>query len=357
MINHLLDLNSANTPSDEYPSMQELSQRFGCKLRWVTSIGYALRSDITYPSDEQLLEQGTCEAERKFNWITSKYPRMQAFMDRHRLVTDLYGVKSTWFIRKQLTYESPVVTGMQRRPDGSAGMMWAAIGDATGFTNPLYSPGINCNMATSVMLAEKTLSLLASTDTSGRQYILGQYSTFCVQRCPNLHRMNVFNYLLMQSPRTGPLGPLWQYVSGTGNDRWRHAMDFVSIDRVKDFVTTWEWGSQHPEYIEFANEAIRLLSGTFRVGSPGEAKVDEVLRLSEKMLADVKSSRKYMNRWAGLFSWYDDELQFNSKKVGRDRLAARCESCGNWRILTGVSKRCCICGAICEEVDISKYKY
>lgn len=354
MITHLLDLNQANTPSDSYPSMLELAEKFNCKVRWVTSIGYALRSDVVYPPSEELKTFGTCEAERKFNWITSKYPRMQAFMNRHRLVKDLYGKNTTWFIRKQLTYSTPVVSGIAKNADGSDGMAWAAIGDAAGFTNPLYSPGINCNMATSVFLAEKTPYLL-SQRMGDKEKTLAEYDAFCAGRVENLHRMNMFNYVLMQSPRTGPLGPLWQYLSGTGNALWRRSSEFVAVERVAEFVTTWEWGAQHPEYIAFAKEVVRLLGNSLSDGPPEEKRVEEVLRLSEKMLAEAKLSGKYVNRWAGLFSWYDDNLQFDPSKKGRDKLAVRCEGCGNWRILTGVSSRCCTCGVVCKEVDITMY--
>jgi hypothetical protein len=168
--------------------------------------------------------------------------------------------------------------------------------------------------------------------------------------------MNVYNYVLMQSPRTGPLGPLWQYLSGTGNALWRRSSEFVSVDRVAEFVTTWEWGSQHPEYTMFAKEAIRLLGNRLSDGPPVEARVEEVLQLSEKMLALAKQSGKYANRWAGLFSWYDDELRFDANKKGRDKLAVRCEGCRNWRILTGVSTRCYTCGIVCKEVNIIKYE-
>lgn len=75
MINYLLDLNAAETPSDLYPSSLELARMFALKFRWVTSIGYALRSDVVYPDD--IATYGTSEAESKFNWITSRYPRMQ----------------------------------------------------------------------------------------------------------------------------------------------------------------------------------------------------------------------------------------------------------------------------------------
>ncbi|KAI1811299.1 hypothetical protein GGS20DRAFT_116005 [Poronia punctata] len=341
MVNYLLDLDAAGTAEDAYPSSHELARKFGLKFRWVTSIGYALRSDVSYPED--LAKYGSCEAERKFNWITSRYPRMSELMARHKLVPDLYGPGTTWFVRKSLTYNVPVAAG-----DG-----WAAIGDAAGFTNPLYSPGINCNMATSVTLAEKTGAYLAGPDAAARKEVLRNYNQYCVARVPNLHRMNVFNYLMMRSPKTGPLGPLWQYLCGTGNTEWQHIKQYATLKRVAELVTTWEWGSNRPEYIAFAKEAIALYNGP--PTAPSDDLAQELLQLSEKRMKEVIGSGKYRGRWAGLLRYYDDDLKFNANKVGRDVLAKRCESCLNWRILTNAAKKCPTCGSENQAVAIERY--
>lgn len=343
MISHLLDLDAAGTPADEYPSSHELARKFNCKFRWVTSIGYALRSDVVYPT-AALSSYGGCEAERKFNWITERYPRMTALVDRHRLIPNLYGPGTTWFIRKKLTYASPVV----------AGPGWAAIGDAAGFTNPLYSPGINCNMGTSVFLAEQTAAYLSAETASARNAVLWKYNDYCVARVPHLHRMNVFNYLMMRSPRTGPVGPLWQYLCGTGNAEWQHIKEYASFERVAELVMTWEWGADRPEYVEFADKAIRMLAGPPQE-PVAEEDVDKVLALSEESMKRVLQAKKYRNRWAGLLRYYDDELRFCEEKVGRDVLARRCESCGNWRILTGTARKCPTCGTENEVVEIERY--
>ncbi|KAF2100114.1 hypothetical protein NA57DRAFT_37820 [Rhizodiscina lignyota] len=341
MINHLLDFNAANTAPDSYPSTHQLVEKFKLKFRWVVSIGYALRNDVVYPDD--LNSYGTCEAERKFKWITSRYPRMQELMDQHVLITDLYGPKPTWFIRKSLTYQSPV----------AAGTGWAAIGDATGFTNPLYSPGINCSMGTSVFLAEKTPKYLAAQGSTARRAILDSYNEFCGPRIENLHRMNVGNYLLFRSPQIGRLGPLWQYLCGTGNAEWQHIEDFTQFDRVAELVTTWEWGANRPEYISFMDNIIPLLEGA--PDAPSKEVVDKVLSLSEKMIAEVIKTGKYRNRWAGLFRYYDDDLAFHPDKISRDVLASRCEKCGNWRMLSAEMKKCPICGTTNKVVAIQRY--
>lgn len=340
MINHLLNLNAKDTHPDEYPSAHQLALMFDLKFRWVVSIGYALRNDVVYPEDLSIF--GSCEAERKFNWITSRYQRMQALMDQHVLIENLYGPKTTWFIRKSLSYESTVVSGPR----------WAAIGDASGFTNPLYSPGINCNMATSVFLAESTKDYLTSKTLQGRTAVLDKYDKFCESRVQNLHRMNIFNYLMMRSPQTGPLGPLWQYLCGTGNEQWRK-MRACTFANVAEAVTTWEWGSQRSEYISFANEAIELLTGP-PSRAPAEL-VAAVLKLSDKRLAQAISSGKYSGRWAGLLRWYDDDLRYCPQKTKRDVLARKCETCGNWRILRDDITMCATCGAVNEDNKILRY--
>jgi hypothetical protein len=328
---------------DVYPSSQELAQKFNLKFRWVTSIGYALRNDVVYPAN--ISEYGAGEAERKFNWITSRYPRMRELMARHKLVHDLYGPGTTWFVRKSLTYGVRVASGPEQG--------WAAVGDAAGFTNPLYSPGINCNMSTSVLLAEHTAEYLAAPSPAARKQILEKYNRFCVARVPNLHRMNVFNYLMMRSPRTGPLGPLWQYLCGTGNTEWQHSKEYVSFGRVAELVTTWEWGSNRPEYIAFAEKAIKLLNGP--PSEPSDETIEEMLQLSERCMMEVIESGKYRGRWAGLLRYYDDDLKFDKSKISRDVLARRCEACGNWRILTGSARKCPTCGIENNAVAIERY--
>lgn len=181
MINYLLDLNAAQTPADEFPSAAELVEKFKLKFRWVISIGFALRSDVVYPED--LSKYGQGEAEQKFNWVVAKYQKITDLMKRHQLIHNLYGPGTTWFIRKNLAFRSPQVTGRN----------WIAIGDATGFTNPLYSPGINANMATSIFAAETTKEYFSSTDLSVKRRLLDGYENFCSPRIPNLQRMNVFN--------------------------------------------------------------------------------------------------------------------------------------------------------------------
>lgn len=344
MINFLLDLNERKTPADEIPSVRELSEMFDLKFRYVVSIGFALRSDVEFPPD--LSAYGTSEAEKKFNWIISRYPKIQGLMDKHVLLRDLYGLGTSWFVRKTLTYQSPQVMGQG----------WVAIGDAVGFTNPLYSPGINANMSTSVLAANLTNSYISAPDPTSRAAVLIQYDRFCSTRIPNLHRLNVFNYLCMRSPKLGPLGPLWTYICGTGNTDWQQIRAF-KLQNVHKLLMNWDWGAGREEFISFAEKVIPKLQGL--PTEPSEELIQEVLAMSAVAVREVIATGKYKSRWAGLLRWYDDDLNFHADKPQRDILARRCESCRNWRMLRPDMRLCPTCGfkssvQLCNKVLVDE---
>ncbi|KAL5323898.1 hypothetical protein ACEPPN_008440 [Leptodophora sp. 'Broadleaf-Isolate-01'] len=330
MINHLLDLNAANTPADAYPSTGELVEKFDLKFRWVVSIGFALRSDVVYPSD--LTPYGSCEAEQKFNWVVSKYAKVTEFMSKFTLIDNLYGPGTTWYTRKNLAFRSPHVTGEN----------WMAVGDATGFTNPLYSPGINANMATSIYLAENVGEYL-SRDAAGKREVREKYEAFCEKRIPNLQRMNEFNYRLFRNPALGPLGPLWQYLIGTGNSRFQGAKTYT-LDNCAELLTAWDWGANEETYIACATTTCKLLEGLAH-GLVSAELIKKVQALIKKSLDDVVATGRFKGRWSGLFRYYDDDLNFlgYEEKRERDVLARRCERCGEWRMLRPDCCKCPFC--------------
>lgn len=308
MLNYLLDLNERKTPGDQYPSILELAKKFDLRVRWVTSIGVVLRTDVVYPND--MSSYGSGEAEQKFNWIVGQYPKMTALMKQHVLIQNLYGPNTTWFVRKNITYQSPAVTGTG----------WVAIGDAVGFTNPLFSPGINANMGTSIFAAELTRAYINAADSVTRTKLLARYEVYCADRIPNLHRMNVFNYLCMRSPQTGMLGPLWQYMCGTGNANWQKIQSY-QFDDVSEMLTGWDWGANEEEYIAFADEVIGLLAGP--PTSLASETSHKVCQLSARKVLEVLATGKYKNNWANLLRWYDEDLQFREDKNYKAVLAQR----------------------------------
>ncbi|KAJ5602941.1 hypothetical protein N7537_005897 [Penicillium hordei] len=165
MISYLLDCAEAGIPGDQLPSSQELARMF----------------------------------DLKFNYFVQKYEIIKEFMTNFDLIENLYGPGTTWYIRKSLTYQSPVVSGPG----------WLAIGDTCGFTNPLHSPGITAAMSTSTYAAELTHKALgqakieADHEAAERSIrrTLAPYDDFARRLIPSLNQMNRFNYVCFRDPR------------------------------------------------------------------------------------------------------------------------------------------------------------
>ena len=105
--------------------MRQLSRMFDCPCESITSIGWVVRNDHRFPAD--LSAYGAGEAEQKFRYFQTKYPRLDRLLTRHYALLPRYYERQTYFVRKALAYRSPVVAGPGR----------LAVGNAAGFTNPL----------------------------------------------------------------------------------------------------------------------------------------------------------------------------------------------------------------------------
>lgn len=159
----------------------ELAEMFGCKVKWIWSIGYATRDDVAYPAD--LEKYGASDPERRFNYITQKYQKLTEVMKLFTLLPNYHGPGTTWFIRKQLAYQSQVVSGPG----------WVTIGDGVGFTNPLLSPGINVGMASSTLAAQLTVDAIKTRNEEERAKVWKRYDEYCQTAVPSLHKMNKVN--------------------------------------------------------------------------------------------------------------------------------------------------------------------
>jgi flavin-dependent dehydrogenase len=343
MISYLLDCAEASVPGDQIPSSEELAKIFGCKFQWTTSIGFAVRNDVKYPED--MSQYGTREGERKFNYFVEKYDLIKQFMGNFKLIENLYGPGTTWFIRKSLTYQSPVV----------AGPGWLAIGDACGFTNPLHSPGITAAMGTSTYAAELTHEVMAtaksSKDASSAEVsvrkILAPYEDFAKRLIPSLNKMNKFNYVCFRDPRLGPqVSCMWQFFSGIGIPGWQLIRQDYNLN-WKTYVPhniNWAWGSQVPEYDSVATKAIELI-GDIPLDEPvPDAVVQELLDFSNKVKKEAVASNKFNFRWDGLLRYYDIFMNYDENKTTKDTFARQCKECGSWIHCRPDWRKCYSCG-------------
>lgn len=341
MVNYVIDCAHAGTHSDEMPTSEKLAKMFGLKFRWVTSIGFAVRNDFQYPED--MSAYGTREAERKFNFFVEKYVLIKEFMSSFELIPDHYGPGTTWFIRKTLTFQSPVVSGPG----------WVAIGDACGFTNPLYSPGITVGMSTSTYAAELTHQALStakmdanpSTTELSIRKIFAPYDSFAAGLIPAIDQMNRFNYECFRSPRLAlRVGCLWQFYAGA-----ERCLADITPDTFTYHCMNWAWGSKEPEYDIVAKKTLELLSPIPLDQRVPDAVVDEVIAFSEKIKADAMASGRLPFRFAGLLRYFDGQLNYDEGLSAKSTMASRCSGCGTWLPSHPGWRKCISCGNMRSE--------
>lgn len=358
MLSYLLDCAEKGLEGDQIPSTDELANMFGLTYRWVTSIGVSSRDDVQYPED--MTEYGSTEAERKFNYFVRKYSVISDVMTNFELIENLYGPGTTWFVRKKLTYQSPVVSGPG----------WLAIGDACGFTNPLFSPGITANMSTSTYAAELTHKALeeAEKETSmdlaeaAIRSTLAPYDDFAMALIPKLNMMNCFNYVCFRDPRLGPqVSCMWQNlasaIAGFGSVVGKFTL---TPETFLPYALRWRWGSALPEYNAVAQHTIDLLK-PIPLGEPvPDATVREVIEFSNKMkpvALKILEARGANIRWGGFFSCYDHNLNYIEEKPGGDNFTRQCSHCRSWLVLRPDWTRCYTCGVerTAKEAAITWY--
>lgn len=152
----------------------------------------------------------------------------------------------------------------------------------------------------------------------------------------------LLSYTLFRSPALGPLGPLWQYLIGTGNSRFQEAKKYT-LDNCADFLTKWDWGTNDAAYIACATKTCLLLAGSADE-APSSETIKEVQVLIKGAIKEAVASGDFKGRWSGIFRYYGDDLAFQGYgNRERDILARRCEACGEWRLLRPDCCECAFC--------------
>jgi len=312
---------------------------FGCKYEYIWSIGFATRNDIPWPAD--MSKFGSTEAERRFNCLVSKYSKLQSVMSLFTLLPDYHGAGTTWFIRKQLTYQSPIVSGPG----------WVTIGDGIGFTNPLLSPGINTGIASDTLAADLTKAAISVKDEDERVRVWQKYDNYCANALPSLEMMNKFLYLSFLHPSLAPrVALMWQITIGHALPGWslpRRGFQ-VSVEEYADYAIHWLWGSQVDDYVKVATKAIEML-GSLPVDKPvPQDIVDELIAFSEATKEEALGKGRYMGfpfRYAGEFRFYGPRLEYDEEKYElQDIFANQCSKCTTWHTLRGDWRKCYTCG-------------
>ncbi|KIK51634.1 hypothetical protein GYMLUDRAFT_181223 [Collybiopsis luxurians FD-317 M1] len=339
MIHYVFDHAEKGTPHDEMPSSEELCKMFGCKMKWIWSLGYACRDDTTYPPD--LERYGSSEGERRFNFITQKYKKLSDVMRHFRHLPDYHGPGTSWYIRKQLTYQSTVVSGPG----------WVTVGDGVGFTNPLLSPGINSGMASSTYAAKLTIASLKCQTAEERTALWKKYDNFCFNAVPSLNLLNQYLYLSFMHPLLGPrVAFMWTIV--VGRDIPGHALArtafSVDLKNYPDYAIDWLWGAQVDDWVKVAEYTkAKLMPLNLDESVPQEI-VDDVINFSEKAKDEALAAGKYQGfpfRYQGELRNFGPNLEWDEEKYSsQDRFHSQCHACRAWLTCRGDWRKCTACG-------------
>lgn len=349
MVSYLLDRAAAGVPADKIPTVQSLSQGFGCPFEYITSIGWAVRDDVRFPEALDISRLGRTDSEQRFMYFQRRYAALDRLMTGgYELLPQYYG-KQTYFCLKSLAYRSPVV----------AGPGWLAVGNAAGFTNPLISPGINAGIESAVLAAAITAEIVSSASGGGgddddhdakskstETAALARYQAFSHDvMLPRLHLLNRYWYALFRDRRLfEALVPCF----------WANGVDETAELRTDAGAYTlaqlrWLVGAGSDTFVAFAQQVLAVLEP-----APGdeegaaattEAQVDAVRALSRACLAS-RSAAFPGNKWSRYLSRRGDDLQLVHGKVARCPGAAygplRCAMCRAWT--HNQAPACPVCG-------------
>ncbi|KAF9503978.1 hypothetical protein BS47DRAFT_1374437 [Hydnum rufescens UP504] len=328
MINYLLDHAQANSPNDEIPSTNELAQMFGCSPKWVYSIGFSVRDDIV---------------------LVQEYKKIGAVMSHFTLINEPYGPGTTWAIRKQLTYQTQVVSGPG----------WVTVGDGIGFTNPLHSPGITSGMATGVFAADLTAAAIKVKNEEERKALWSRYDEYCANAVTSLHIMNIFNYNCFRVPiLAARVSLMWQFTVAIAPPGYTlgHIGYVLPLKKYTEYNLNWVWGSQVPEYVKVSRYALSKLEPIPLSERPSDEVVEDIIRFSEEVRIKAMAENRFPTRWNGLFRNFDRQLNYDEvKNELQDVFTNVCSNCGTWAAVRGDWRKCYTCGVIRpqEECDIT----
>ncbi|OBT47715.1 hypothetical protein VE00_02206 [Pseudogymnoascus sp. WSF 3629] len=282
LISYVIDNAKRNVAASDIPPTKILSEMFDCPYEFITSIGWAVRNDHKFP--ENLEEYGATESERKFTYFKRKYPTLERLMDNSYAILPNYYGKKTYFVRKSMAFQSPVV----------AGEGWLAIGNSAGFTNPLISPGINAGIGGAFYAAMLTQEIFSAPKESSRAVMKKSANAFQAYHhdfiMPRLNQMNRYWYSMFRDHRLfEALIPSFWTV-GIQEIDYLYGASFVAED------INWVVGAGTADFQTYTKAVLDILEPTFDGVAPTEDAVEQVQALKNDAPSSVNDLLKTLRR-------------------------------------------------------------
>ncbi|ELR09447.1 hypothetical protein VC83_01902 [Pseudogymnoascus destructans] len=282
LISYVIDNAKRNVAACDIPSTKVLSEMFDCPYEFITSIGWAVRNDHEFP--DNLEEYGATESERKFTYFKRKYPTLERLMDNSYAILPNYYGRKTYFVRKSMAFQSPVV----------AGEGWLAIGNSAGFTNPLISPGINAGIGGAFYAAMLTHEILAAPEGSSWAIMKKSANAFQAYHhdfmMPRLNQMNRCWYNMFRDHRLfEALIPSFWAV-GVQEIDYLYGASFVAED------INWVVGAGTADFQTYSKAVLDILEPSFDGVAPTEDAVEQVQALTSDAPSSVNDLLKTLRR-------------------------------------------------------------
>jgi hypothetical protein len=314
LIAYLIDNAKGGVPAVDLPCIRELSEIFECPYEFITSIGWAVRNDFKFPNLE---EYGLGEAEQKFHFFQRRYPTLNGLMKTgYQLLPEYYG--KTYFCRKALAYQSPLV----------AGEGWFAVGNSAGFTNPLISPGINAGVGTAVLAASLTDKIFSAKNPTAVMYQSAQlYQTYSHDfMMPRLHRMNRLWYSMFRDHRLFEAFVPCYWFLGAPSVETLYTKGFTDAD------LGWLVGAGSDALQDFCADILQVVDS-----HEGLALTEDTVRQVQAICQGriVRHRGDFLNNnWGRYLRKYNDRLEWVPGKTERDPgrrfYSIRCVWCRAW---------------------------
>ena len=328
MVNHLLDLPDGR--DEEYPTRQELAEKFDCPTEQWISIGVVPRADTDTAAGLPI--------EERFQHYVDKYPGLKRIMDNYELVNDAYQGHRSYRGFVKMVHTAQRVSG-----DG-----WLAVGDAAYFVNPLFSPGMSAGATVGHVAAQQTVKALDSGDTSAEAFAF--YERVAQGVFSALLRENEVYYRSYRHPVSYERVWLMKFASQTPQlNRLQGLFDGLAREggRLEDLAKAGP-----PPPFAYDDPIVRVpmlqiqeLARTDEAAGVDPAETAEKIKaIADEFIEGVRQTEGFESYRAGrMMMDYDDDLRRVEGKVYDPPLPTRrCPECTS-TILVSLT-RCPVCG-------------
>ncbi|KAI8819201.1 uncharacterized protein EV422DRAFT_569079 [Fimicolochytrium jonesii] len=305
LITYLLENDEAGVPDSLIPPIATLSTQFNCPFEQIVSIGFTLRTEsVPSLSNAPYVPSTASENEKRFWGVVHKYPVVERILrdsGRYEVIPNHYGpLLGTYQARKAMSFYRTVI----------AGPGWFALGNASGFTSPLFSPGINLIALPQAVLAA-TLTRKRLRNESSPEEVAEEYQACMADKhIPGMRDMDVLLNSMFRDPRffMAIFPIMLGNMLGNISKNYTHGYSLAEIG--------WGLGCSTPLFKSFIAEVFPLIMGPPNTVIADEV-ADKVQEICNRYKKTIVESYSHATKYARIFRHLDDEINHDPNKEAR----------------------------------------